>query len=81
MVPTWALSAPDGPHVGPINLAIEVEVKFDYIKTVHIDRMNYLLYKTPSKYKLGNLHSDLFNHFQCELLCLEIYAKYLVVIM
>ena len=22
MVPTWVLSAPDGPHVGPINLAI-----------------------------------------------------------
>ena len=22
MGPTWALSAPDGPHVGPMNLAI-----------------------------------------------------------
>ena len=24
MGPTWVLSAPDGPHVGPINLAIRV---------------------------------------------------------
>ena len=24
MGPTWALSAPDGPHVGPMNLAIRV---------------------------------------------------------
>ena len=25
MGPTWVLSAPDGPHVGPMNLAIRVE--------------------------------------------------------
>ena len=24
MGPTWGLSAPDGPHVGPMNLAIRV---------------------------------------------------------
>ena len=24
MEPTWVLSAPDGPHVGPMNLAIKV---------------------------------------------------------
>ena len=24
MGPTWVLSAPDGPHVGPMNLAIRV---------------------------------------------------------
>ena len=24
--PTWALSAPDGPHVGPMNLAIKVKL-------------------------------------------------------
>ena len=24
MGPTWALSAPDGPHVGPMNLAINI---------------------------------------------------------
>ena len=29
MGPTWALSAPDGPHVGPMNLAIRgVEVSW-----------------------------------------------------
>ena len=26
MGPTWVLSAPDGPHVGPMNLAIRVDV-------------------------------------------------------
>ena len=25
--PTWVLSAPDGPHVGPINLAIRASIK------------------------------------------------------
>ena len=34
MGPTWVLSAPDGPHVGPINLAIRVliEQKHDFCK-------------------------------------------------
>ena len=27
MGPTWVLSAPDGPHVGPMNLAIRVPIK------------------------------------------------------
>ena len=27
MGPTWVLSAPDGPHVGPMNLAIEESIK------------------------------------------------------
>ena len=26
MGPTWGLSAPDGPHVGPMNLAIRVSI-------------------------------------------------------
>ena len=26
MGPTWVLPAPDGPHVGPINLAIKVSI-------------------------------------------------------
>ena len=26
MGPTWVLSAPDGPHVGPMNLAIRVVI-------------------------------------------------------
>ena len=29
MGPTWVLSAPDGPHVGPMNLAIRVILKND----------------------------------------------------
>ena len=28
MGPTWVLSAPDGPHVGPMNLAIRGSDKF-----------------------------------------------------
>ena len=27
MGPTWVLSAPDGPHVGPVNLAISLYIK------------------------------------------------------
>ena len=30
MEPTWVLSAPDGPHVGPMNLAIGVGRKLTY---------------------------------------------------
>ena len=46
MGPTWVLSAPDGPHVSPMNLAIRVYMLteiyhgagFRYIDTVyHID--------------------------------------------
>ena len=32
MGPTWVLSAPDGPHIGPMNLAIRVctvNISFD----------------------------------------------------
>ena len=29
MGPTWVLSAPDGPHVGPMNFAIRVEILVD----------------------------------------------------
>ena len=29
MGPTWVLSAPDGPHVGPMNLAIRVVLQGD----------------------------------------------------
>ena len=33
MGPTWVLSAPDGPHVGPINLAIrEADITVFVIK-------------------------------------------------
>ena len=32
MGPTWVLSAPDGPHVGPMNLAIRVVSKFSMMQ-------------------------------------------------
>ena len=39
MGPTWVLSAPDGPNVGPMNLAIRVfNTRFD---TVFIQRVTY----------------------------------------
>ena len=28
MGPTWVLSAPDGPHVGPMNLAIREAIRY-----------------------------------------------------
>ena len=28
MGPTWVLSAPDGPHIGPMNLAIRENIQF-----------------------------------------------------
>ena len=30
MGPTWVLSAPDGPHVGPMNLAIRIVISWSY---------------------------------------------------
>ena len=46
MGPTWVLSAPDGPHVGPMNLAIRV---YDYLTS------NGLLYE--SQYGFRRYHS------------------------
>ena len=36
MGPTWVLSAPDGPHVSPINLAIRVTVQLSWGGTVTV---------------------------------------------
>ena len=36
MGPTWVLSAPDGPHVGPMNLAIWVAY-YDRLKWMDAD--------------------------------------------
>ena len=61
MEPTWVLPAPDGPHVGPMNLAIRVHnicvslVPANMNVIVHIDEPIYLLdwvrleYNTPDK--------------------------------
>ena len=34
MGPTWLLSAPDGPHVGPMNLAIRVLLQQQYTQNI-----------------------------------------------
>ena len=42
MGPTWDLSAPDGPHVGPMNLAIRVVIRrsmLDRCETFHLIRI------------------------------------------
>ena len=35
MGPTWVLSTPDGPHVGPMNLAIRVPQDHNNVITIH----------------------------------------------
>ena len=41
MGPTWVLSAPDGPHVGPINLAIRVH-NFNVPENESSDLVSYV---------------------------------------
>ena len=43
MGPTWVLSAPDGPHIGPMNLGIR-EVGFPYSRRVFIFTVGCHLY-------------------------------------
>ena len=40
MGPTWILSAPDGPHIGPMNLAIGDcrEIKTEYEATFNLQK-------------------------------------------
>ena len=35
MGPTWVLSAPDGPHVGPMNLVIKAVASQDFDELTH----------------------------------------------
>ena len=53
MGPTWVLSAPDGPHVGPMNLAVRVgSIKVQWDKMVCLE---FIQSHTISKtYTLGN---------------------------
>ena len=45
MGPTWALSAPDGPHIGPMNLAIRVHLyHFCVVTGVDICRDNRMIH-------------------------------------
>ena len=43
MGPTWVLSAPDGPYVGPMNLAIRVPLK----PAPGIQVLKYVLHNSP----------------------------------
>ena len=48
MGPTWVLSAPDGPHIGPMNLAIKVIHRTPLLSnisflSVHISSYDVLL--------------------------------------
>ena len=56
MRPTWVLSAPDGPHVGPMNLAIRG--KITVIETTYWLCVTYDLNKTVI-YSVGNKKSPL----------------------
>ena len=58
MEPTWVLSAPDGPHVGPMNLAIRLSMKCQW-KLIDIAAMNsmnagYDQFDNPQEYSGGN---------------------------
>ena len=52
MGPTWVLSAPGGPHVGPVNLAIRVVNKFVWVTIEHITPV--VIRGVPNEY----LHSS-----------------------
>ena len=61
MEPTWALSAPNGPHVGPMNLAIRVIVT----KIFTIDSLHPIASMGPSSLPC----STLLDVRQCTLIC------------
>ena len=41
--PTWVLSAPDGPHVGPMNLAIRDVSQTDFIDNIPTDALIFIM--------------------------------------
>ena len=41
MGPIWVLSAPDGPHVGPMNLAIRVDIELDILACIPFPHQKY----------------------------------------
>ena len=49
MGPTWVLSAPDGPHVGPMNFAIrEVIYSLTYTTVLFLDTDSHHMIKVPT---------------------------------
>ena len=52
MGPTWVLSAPDGPHVGPMNLALWVDMDFkitSLLSQPHTPGVNELTASFPTE--------------------------------
>ena len=50
MGPTWVLSAPDGPHVGPMNLAIRIAIPIAPSKSIGAGQK--LIYELPHCYSV-----------------------------
>ena len=53
MGPTWVLSAPDGPHVGPMNLAMRDKLN---------RRIDEWLHPTEKMYVITYLYANLRDH-------------------
>ena len=50
--PTWVLSAPDGPHVGPMNYAIRDELMPEFCIVCHLITLFVAVYFTAYHYLL-----------------------------
>ena len=58
MGPTWALSAPDGPHIGPMNLAIR-DMYAPYTMMHHVMDPQYVIF---GKYYHYHDKKEMFEH-------------------
>ena len=54
MGPTWVLSAPDGPHVGPTNLVIREQLQVLQLVIFHTPQI-YVVRKHLSYHRLGKI--------------------------
>ena len=77
MGPTWVLSAPDGPHVGPMNLAIRVVLRLSPSYRMHLSESKFCLKPKMNTRQLYSSKSSLIS-WQClsgpaanKLLCSE----------
>ena len=54
MGPTWVLSAPDGPHVGPMNLAIRVvaQLVIAGLLSRHVHCADYTMGEEQANYSI-----------------------------
>ena len=75
--PTWVLSASDGPHVGPMNLAIEVQIIVSLRnKFSEISIMMYKFYSSGMHVIMSSIKYLLFVH---EYLCVLKYFSMLII--